>query len=357
MKCRCGFCVSKSARRLEGSKGSLQVCRFDFDKSFFCDEEREGFIVSEAMKHYWAASLHTVEIFARLCKKHGLKWWANWGTLLGANRHRGFVPWDDDIDLVMLRTDYERFLSVAEDELPEGFAIDTYDNPWHKYSGLTVISNHHETIFDEGMLKEYYWCPFPVGFDLYIYDSCPDTESERLKWRADGIKYLLAMERIRKYGRDCRESRQALESAGMDKLAMGLDDTELMTELGRRVHQVAGRYSDVRSERVVEYTFYIRDNYEPFLHREWFDEVTEVPFETGSIMVPKAEDEVLRCLYGKDYSTPRRGRAGHNYPLYRRDISSMIDFLEKGGMKLSDLPEELAYIRREADNLGMDYRR
>ena len=55
--------------------------------------------------------------FARICKKYDLRWFAYGGTLLGAARHGGFIPWDDDIDLVMLRPDYEKFKSVVEKEL------------------------------------------------------------------------------------------------------------------------------------------------------------------------------------------------------------------------------------------------
>lgn len=58
-------------------------------------EEREGFFVSSMMKRYWAAQLKVLAEIDRVCKKHDIKWFADCGTLLGAVRHGGFIPWDD----------------------------------------------------------------------------------------------------------------------------------------------------------------------------------------------------------------------------------------------------------------------
>ena len=65
--------------------------------------------------------LSIYQAFAAVCEKHGLKYWVAFGTMLGAVRHNGFIPWDDDFDVFMLREDYEKFLTVADKELPEYF--------------------------------------------------------------------------------------------------------------------------------------------------------------------------------------------------------------------------------------------
>ena len=72
--------------------------------------------------------LDILQVVAAFCSKHGIRWWLDGGTCLGAMRHRGFIPWDDDIDIGMMRSDYDRFCSLAEDGLPEGYSLHTSRN-------------------------------------------------------------------------------------------------------------------------------------------------------------------------------------------------------------------------------------
>ena len=61
------------------------------------------------------AQLKMVEILLvidKICTKHGIKWWLHYGTALGAARHSGFIPWDDDCDIAMMREDYEKFVDI-----------------------------------------------------------------------------------------------------------------------------------------------------------------------------------------------------------------------------------------------------
>ena len=88
------------------------------------DEIRDGFLVTTQRKKLWNAQLRLVLEFDRVCRKHNLKWFMYAGTLLGAVRHRGFIPWDDDVDLGMLRPDYEKFKRVAPTELKPNFSFD-----------------------------------------------------------------------------------------------------------------------------------------------------------------------------------------------------------------------------------------
>lgn len=331
--------------------------KFTFEESYFKEEIIDGFLVSEAMKRYWGASLKCVEVFSEICERHGLKWWADLGTLLGAKRHRGFIPWDDDLDVGMLRGDYRKFLKAAETELPQGFLVDTYDLPRHKYSGFSVLTNHLGTLFSDEILNGFCRCPFPAGFDIYVYDYVPAEEEERQLWRLKGISYLLPMELIRKEGVESPRTMDALRNAGYAGYYSEEDRYPLLRELGEKVDETAASYLNEPTEYIDRYTIQIQSNTIPWLKSFWVERTMEMPFETGVLPVPCGMDGVLDGHYGSEYIVPAIIRVGHGYPLYQRDLISMISFLEEGGIRLKDLPPELAWLRREADLRELPYQK
>ncbi|SFL40782.1 lipopolysaccharide cholinephosphotransferase [Lachnospiraceae bacterium KH1T2] len=93
------------------------------DADFFRDEVRNGFYIPAPIKQAWAANLEVLAEIDRICIKYNIEYFADWGTLLGAVRHGGFVPWDDDLDIGMKRAEYVKFRAVADKELPDNYVI------------------------------------------------------------------------------------------------------------------------------------------------------------------------------------------------------------------------------------------
>ena len=112
-------------RRTPHSNDKREVFVEDIDR----DEMRNGFLVTSHRKKLWNVQIGLIQEFARICKKYDLRWFAIGGTLLGAARHKGFIPWDDDVDLAMLRPDYEKFKRIAPQEINSPYFFD----PWHNY--------------------------------------------------------------------------------------------------------------------------------------------------------------------------------------------------------------------------------
>ncbi|EYE54801.1 LicD family protein, partial [Bacteroides fragilis] len=79
--------------------------------------------------------LELLEVLDKICKKHNLPYWLEGGTLLGAVRHGGFIPWDDDLDVQMLRSDYKKLLKILPKELPGNIALQTFktDKGYYRY--------------------------------------------------------------------------------------------------------------------------------------------------------------------------------------------------------------------------------
>ena len=83
----------------------------------------DNYPVSEKRKAVWAVELQIMDEIVRICKKYDINYFLAGGSMIGAARHDGFIPWDDDIDVGMLRPDYERFLKACETELSGNFFL------------------------------------------------------------------------------------------------------------------------------------------------------------------------------------------------------------------------------------------
>lgn len=151
-----------------------------FPDSFFEDEVRNGFYVPALMKRSWAAQMEVLSDIAEVCSRHQIRWFAACGTLLGAVRHGGFIPWDDDLDIWMLREDYNRFNAIAEKELPKGYRI-----PRDREGCLrlfTIVWYGNGICLDEEHLKKLHGFPFAAGIDIFPLDYLPpDFENREIQ--------------------------------------------------------------------------------------------------------------------------------------------------------------------------------
>ena len=114
----------------------------------------------------------TMEI-VRICERHNIEYFITSGTMLGAIRHKGFIPWDDDIDIGMMRDQYEKFLSVAEGDLPSHLKLVNYRNtPEYHYYISRVVDT--ETLVEEERMAEGEKLT-SVSVDVYAIDGSPNN--------------------------------------------------------------------------------------------------------------------------------------------------------------------------------------
>lgn len=127
------------------------------------EEIRSWFKVSENRKKIWNIELGLIEEVKRIWRKYNIKYYAEWWTLLWAIRHEWFIPWDDDVDLVMFREDYEKFLKIAPKELPN------YIKVWENHSWFSRISNLNTAVFwnDNRWDKDFVW---GIWIDIFPMD-------------------------------------------------------------------------------------------------------------------------------------------------------------------------------------------
>lgn len=133
-----------------------------------------------------------------ICEKHGLKYFLDGGTLLGAVRHKGFIPWDDDMDIGMMRSDYEKFLEIAKKELPDYLFLQTFETD-DKYDIYQVPCKirYNGTILIEKGIAENPEMHNGVYIDVFPYDSLPKKDFIYKLQRTLSYNVLKSFVRIR----------------------------------------------------------------------------------------------------------------------------------------------------------------
>lgn len=256
--------------------------------------------------------LELLTVFMDVCHQLKLSWFVVEGTLLGAVRHQGFIPWDDDIDVGMLREDYEQFLEKAQALLPEGFFLQTHQtDPAYPHCYAKLRNSH--TAFVETTCRE-----LPINHGIYIdifpFDYYPQGF---LRGKLFDFQKLLIRYRVREVFY-VPEDKALTAANGIRKLLMFTAKCRYQTTEDAILHRE-------RLIRQCKPSALLINNGSPWNNRERmpaavFRELTEIPFEGLTVTAPAGYDSYLQHVYG-DYMTlpPESERVPHHY-------LSLLDF-------------------------------
>lgn len=245
--------------------------------------------------------------FDSFCSQNGLKYYASNGTCLGAIRHHGFIPWDDDIDVLMPRKDYEKFLTLKPLLKTLGYEIySVFDDGY--YLPYAKICETKTT------LVEFKNRPFLLGqfIDVFPMDEAENSEQCR-KFFEEKRKS------IQKYSRCLDRSlwREFLKESVFLKKAK-----KLGLLLFRKILKSFFLKKFLATEEKIKrqtgpfFMSYVSDyEFEKKLHnKEWFGDGVRVPFECGTIVVPSNYDAYLTKLFGNYMAPPPvEKRVSHHY--------------------------------------------
>ncbi len=286
-------------------------------EGFLEGEIRSSFYVESMMKKAWAAQLEVLHEVDRVCKKHNIQYFADWGTLLGAVRHKGFIPWDDDMDITMKRPDYTKFCMIAPEEMKGYNVVNIHTEPgWN--SMLTRIVNGKRIRFDEEHLKKFHGCPWVVGLDIFPLDYVAPTKEE-------DEYHCQLIQIVEVFGKTLEDEQHDEESvrkaAGDIEKMFGVKFTEdlpLSVQLLKLGERLSMMYTEEESTHLALMADHAGPRPADVYPKEYYSESIDMPFEYTTIPVPVGYDAILRQKYGDNYRVPRIGATNHEYPFYMK---------------------------------------
>lgn len=259
------------------------------------------------------AQLDLLTELRRICQKHDIPYYLIGGTLIGAIRHQGFIPWDDDIDVGMLRRDYDRFQQVCRQELDPAYTLHDWDSDPaspHPFLKMKIRGSHYrEGLAAQSQMDD------GIFIDIFPYDNAPDRE---LPLRLQAMQIYLVRKilllrcgftldsgsKLKKllYGTLCTLSK--VRSVSAWKKACKKLMLRHNRKPTRRVSNMCGSYSYKRE----------------MMDRTLVQDQVEHVFEKDMFSIPAGYHEFLRGVYGDYMKLPPEDQRVGRHQVIQMDL-------------------------------------
>ena len=251
--------------------------------------------VSETTKKVWWIQLDLMKQLDELCKNHNLRWFPMWGTLLGAIRHKGFIPWDDDVDIVMFREDYDKLVEICKSELKPPYYLQTTldDNDcFYMWSSLrnSNTTGNRITCLSKRQNNG-------VGIDIMPLDGCENSFTRfRISRYPVRVLSVLANTYVNDFNMSAKARflRRILRFLKFDyKRAFRKAES-----INRKFK--CEKYKKVAFRAHSDGLYNGKNLYKDMWDKTYFQNTILVPFENIQVPVPAEYDKLLKYIYG-DY--------------------------------------------------------
>ena len=268
--------------------------------------------------------LHVFKYTVSFLEQHHLRYVACGGTVLGAVRHKNFIPWDDDIDIYMPRADYERLLDLKQEVRRDGFDVLSLRDKGY-YLPFAKVSDRSTTLWE---MEEF---PFVMGvyIDIFALDnfSCSDAELTAIQRKSQKkfYHYLKSVSHIKTYDfwkyllkGDFKLAQYKLEV---------MFSRPFRVPLLKDFFRYQNWYSGFDGDKTVCVTQWAGK----IFRREWFEDTIDQPFGDTTVKIPRDYDGYLTCLYGDYMTLPpiEQQVSGHNHYYLNFDEGLTLEEVEQ----------------------------
>lgn len=278
---------------------------------FLEEEIRDGYTVTKEIKELWAVQLDLVSKLQKICEAHNIRYFADGGTLLGTVRHRGFIPWDDDIDIGMFREDYDKFCSVCKEELEYPYFLLTEHSVDCSPRLFSRLMRLDTTFLPFNPKKKSVYLPTPYGIfvDIFPFDDINESD---INWTA---AYLL------KQRTDMHSLRSVVNTTlNMVNKEVANTTRSCAVRLINNVHNdcvnLISNNKNADTDKVMIYALSKPDR--PFTRtKSHYEQYVELDFEFIKLPVPYKYIDAIKEQYGETWNEYIEGGQ-----LHKRNIMS-----------------------------------
>lgn len=267
------------------------------------------------MKEIQSVSLEILKKIADICDQEGLKYSLAWGTLIGAVRHKGYIPWDDDVDIQMPRPDYERLKDYFNRNADALYPYRLFDNSVNGYPYMLARVSNDDYVIDTINEKP---CGMGIFVDIYILDGTGDTYEEAWNYASKTCKFprliFLATRKYYHFG----------TTKGFFKRLFKVFVFIYAKLMGKKYFE--RKLLSIISQKPYDQSDYVgcvcwceRPKYSVIKKSE-FEDMIDFQFENYKFKGPREYDKYLRMWYG-DYMQlpPEKDRIYHHlYKAYKK---------------------------------------
>lgn len=259
--------------------------------------------------------LSVMDEIDRICRKYDLKYYLIGGTLLGAVRHGGFIPWDDDLDIVMPREDMNKFIDIAAQELQKEFQLEWFTSKKYYYQYFPKVSLKNTVFYQSGLTE---CCQSGIFVDVFPLDLSPTYTP----WLDRQKKFIRNLYGIRT-ARYSTPKTPKLKSYTFLSYLLGANILDYLSN--RVLNNVASRgkqcYANFGSQYLLK---------KQTMPVEWYGEGVDILFNGHTYVAPVEKEKILNSIFGERYmQLPPIDKRRTHYPSWVKfSDGSIIKFEE-----------------------------